>query len=929
MEFMALGPLQARAAGDRLPLGSPKQRAVLGLLLQRAPRPVPVDRLMDELWGESGVRDPLRSLQVYVSALRGVLSPHGVRLSGGSDAYRAEVSADALDVNRFESTAAEARSAAAREDHATTARLASVALGLWHGDAWQDLRFVPALSADAWRLEELRVETRVRLVDARLSLGEHRELVGEVEDLVRRHPLHEELRGLLMLALHRSGRQAEAVAAYTEARGLKVRETGLEPGSALRELHARIIADDPGLMVEDVTLRARRHLPAPLTRLVGREREVAELEDLVAGPEGRLVTVTGPGGIGKTRVALEVAHRAARHFPDGVWFVGLADLTDAALVPQAVAAALGLDADGDDFVGPLRRHLAVGSRLLLLDNFEHVEDAAGLLTELLAAGGGTTVLVTSRTRLQLYGEHVRPLPPLAGEEAVPLFIDRARRVTPGFAADEAEVARLCDALDRLPLALELVAARADTVSLADMLGQLDRRLDLAEEGPRDRAPRQRSLRRAVAWSVDLLPEPEAAAFGRLGVFVGPFDAAVAAEVTGATPEVLADLARASLLAEEDGRYRMLETVREYAVEVAGEHLVPTRDALARWCSSVAEAGVEGMRGPEVTAWLDRMHRDRGLIREGLAHLVARLPDDPEAGELLLQTAAALGMFLYRTSPGSEDAEWLARALELVPEADPLLRAKACYALAICRAEQGRVDEALAHGRAAYRLLGEVDAPAWAARALNTLAGLTRDLGRPEEAVAMMDEAIALRRRIGDPALPLTTALTNRAIAALDLDDLRTARACLDECERLAATDAAQLAVIGNVRADLALAQGDPDRAAQLLAGTVDVLRTHPSRYRLLECLESFAALAVQRGRAADAAALLAAADRALAEEGDMQVAADAAMRERRTGAAIAALPPDELAAARRLGAGLDLDQAVEWALRRDRDAAGQRRGTNR
>lgn len=914
--FLALGPLTAERCGRVVDLGSPKQRAVLGLLLHAAPSSVRVSRLVDEVWAERPARDPLRSIQVYVSALRRVLAPRSTLLVASDRGYRLDVPADACDVGRFEAAAARVTAAAERGDHDATVAEAAAALGLWRGEAWQDLRHLPTLEAAAARLEEQRLDVRARAAVARLALGQHRALIPELEELVARHPLREDLRGHLMLALHRSGRQADALATYTAGRDHKVSETGLEPAAGLQELQHRILVDDPALTVEDADLRLRRHLPAQVTRLLGRGREVAELVALLRNPDVRLVTLTGPGGVGKTRVGLQVAHELARDFADGVWFVGLADITDPRLVPQLIAEVLGVEATGDDFLGPLKQRLSTARTLLLLDNFEQVEEAAPGLSELLAAGDATRILVTSRTRLRVYGEQVRVLEPLDPGAAVPLFTERARSVEGRFDASATEViGRVCEALDRLPLALELVAARADEVSLVDMVAQLESRLDLAVAGPRDRSPRQRTLRNAIGWSVELLAPAEVQAFARLGVFVGGFDAQAAAGVAGVDEEQLAGLARASLVVPDGPRRRLLETVREYAVELAGEELEKTRDRHAEWFVDVAEAGAVGMRTGQRGAWMAKLQRERGNMRAALEHL-ARHVDVPSAAERLLRLAAAQGLFWYRTSPGSEDVAWLDRALAATPRASPQLRARALHALAICRGEQGRATEALQHASEAYRLLRDDADQAWAARSLNTLAGLTRDLGRPEEAAPMMEESIALRRRLADPSLPLTIALANRAMAALDVGDLERARACLAECEVTAAHDAVELALVHTGRADLALAEGRPGDAVELLASCLPVLQGAGQEYRLIECLDSLAALAVQRGRTSDAAVLVAAADRALAEDGALQVPADAALRERRVGAALASLDADVRAQAEREGAAMPLGEALDWAVER-------------
>lgn len=911
-----LGPLEVAVDGTAVDLGGPKQRAVLGVLVALSPAPVLVERIVEEVWGSDGPANPLRSLQVYVSSLRSALGPYGDRLLTEGRAYRLDLAGAEPDAVRFEQLVA---AALAEPDPAVALERVDAALALWRGEAWQDLD-VPVVVPRRVALEERRVVAAAARARALLALGRHREAVPWLEQLVLDHPLHEELRGHLMLALHRSGRQTEALAAYDAGRRAKADQTGLDPGQHLQQLHAAILSDDPALRVEDVELRARRHLPAQVTRLLGREPEIEELVTLLREASHRLLTITGPGGIGKTRVGLEVAHRLAADHPDGVWFVGLDALRDPRLVPRAVAHALGVDEVAGDVVGPLTEHLAGRRLLLLLDNFEQVEDAAPLVADLLAASPRLRVLVTSRVRLRLYGEHVRALDPLPAADAVRLFLERARGADHRFPdRPTAAIEELCEHLDRLPLAIELVAARAGDVEVDAMLAQLRDRsaLDLAADGPRDRTARQQTLRNAIGWSVDLLPPALADRFARLGVFAGGFDPDAAEAVAGATGSDLDALVRANLVeARPGGGFRLLETVREYAAERLGAGCEHARDLHAAWFHDVAAASVGGLRGDQHREWRDRLDRERANCRLALERLAATADRDDPPGVRLLRAAAALGLYWYRTGPGSEDTEWLPRALALAPAADPLLRGQAEYALAICRGEQGRADEAYAHSRRAYELLRESPDRSWAARALNTYAGITRDIGRAEEAAALMDESIALRRSLGDGALGLTIALANRAMTALDLGDVDRARECLEECLRTEGEDELEVALAQAGLADVELEAGLPDAAADRLRLALDVLIAHGQDYRLVECLETFAALAVRRGAAELAATLVAAADRALADEGAVMVPADAAFRERRTGAAIAALDPEVRAAAAARGAELDLAAAISLARER-------------
>jgi tetratricopeptide (TPR) repeat protein len=363
--------------------------------------------------------------------------------------------------------------------------------------------------------------------------------------------------------------------------------------------------------------------------------------------------------------------------------------------------------------------------------------------------------------------------------------------------------------------------------------------------------------------------------------------------------------------EQGGRHRMLETIREYALEVGARHLPQCQEAHARWFLAVAEAGVDGMRGESRAVWTARLERERGNMRAALQHLDA---GNAETAEPMLRLATSLGVFWYRTSPAIEDVDWIDRALARAPAAGPLLRGRALHALAICRGEQGWAEEALAHCRESYQLLRDTEDEGGKARALNSLGGLIRDLGRAEEAVPIMDESIALRRRLCDPSLPVTIALTNRSMAALDLGDLTTARRCLLECLELPDVDEVDLAQVRVGLADVAIEAGELTEATELLRLATSVLRRSDQRYRLVESLETFAALAVRRDMLREAAVLVAAADQILAEDGSVQVPADVRLRERRVGTALAGLPPDVRDEAAAAGRALSLDEALDLAV---------------
>ena len=457
----------------------------------------------------------MTKLHGYVSRLRRVLGAG--RLETRPPGYVLRVEPGELDLHRF-------RELIAQDRHRE-------ALALWRGPALADLAFEDFARSEIARLEELRLSALEGRFEHELAAGRHAELAGELAAAVRAHPLRERLAGQLMLALYRSGRQADALAAYRDARATLVDELGLEPSEELSALQRRILVHDPGL---DHTRTGRRaELPASLTSFVGRGRELEQIRALILRPGVRLLTLTGAGGTGKTRLALEVARAVAGEFADGARFAPLAAVAEPEVVPHAIAEALALQqSSGQSIEDALKAFLADRELLLVLDNLEHLLEATPLATELLAAAPRLKILATSRTHLNLYGETEYAVPPLsAREEAVALFADRAAAVRPGFAATDA-VGEICARVDGLPLAIELAAARIRTLTPAEILARLDHRLELLAGGPRDVPARQRTLRDTLLWSYDLLAPEEQRLFARLAVFAGGWTLAAADDVCG-------------------------------------------------------------------------------------------------------------------------------------------------------------------------------------------------------------------------------------------------------------------------------------------------------------------------------------------------------------------------------------------------------------
>ncbi len=565
MRFGVLGPVTAHDGDAEVPLGGPRQRAVLALLLREAGRPVPADRIVDAIWGEAAGGSHA-SLHTYVSNLRGALGAD--RLVRDPHGYRVMLRAgDELDTELFAAQVADAG-----PGRAAAVRAAGLgrALELWRGEPYEGLDEVEPLAAERARLTELRTAAELDRVEALLRAGGAP--VTEATALRDRNPLDEGAWSLLARALYRAGRQADALAALRQVTRSLSEELGLDPSPALVRLEEQILLHDPALEPEGAA--PALDVPAYLTSFVGRADELGSLEEALA--HARLVTIIGPGGAGKTRLAVEIARRRHDREPAAVRFADLARVTAASEVARALAAAVHAPGT-DDPAGALATALAGQQVLLVIDNAEHVADAvAEQVGALLARTDRTTVLVTSRIPLGVPGERLAPLGGLevGGDgvgDAERLFADRcAARGEPVPPAD-AEVREVCRRLDGIPLALELAAARVPVLSPVEILGLLDRRFALlVDQGqPRDV---HRSLEATVGWSYGLLDPRDRSAFAALGVFDGPFTARAAAAVVGAggapgAPAVLDRLVASSLVTAaraRPSRFRLLETLRAYA-----------------------------------------------------------------------------------------------------------------------------------------------------------------------------------------------------------------------------------------------------------------------------------------------------------------------------------------------------------------------------
>ncbi|MFJ2578604.1 ATP-binding protein [Kitasatospora aureofaciens] len=682
--------------GTPVPLGGARLRALLTALALRQGRPVPADLLVDEVWDTEPPQDSSAALQTLVGRLRRTIGRDEV----GSGPAGYWLTGPATDLAEFRRLADEGRHALDAGDHARAAERLRAALALWRGPALADL---PDRGGPAARLEAQRDEARRHRITADLGLGRAAELVAELAELCDRRPLDEPWQYLLVRALQESGRTAEALRHYERTRRALADELGVDPGRQLKSLYAELLAPSetaPAQAAERTPTppqppRAVGNLRGRLTSFVGRESDLAALREVLT--ISRLVTLTGPGGSGKTSLSIEAgrAELAAGHWPDGVWLAELAPLESPDAVPAAVVSALGLreivlhsssmvaeviEKRAEDPLRRLVEHCGHGRMLLVLDNCEHLIQAAADLAEvLLVECPGLTVLATSREPLGVPGETVLPVEPLPDPVALRLLAERAAAARPGFdpRSEPEACAEICRRLDGLPLAIELAAARLRVMTARQIADRLDGRFGLLTAGSRTLLPRQQTLRAVVDWSWDLLGKRERAVLRRLSVFAGGWrleDAeAICADDSEVPREEVADLLlslvdKSLLVADLGGaglpRYRMLETIHEYAVErlaESAEQAATEGRHLAHFRAVVATADLN-IHGPQQLHWLAVLESEQDNIRAALRRAVDRR-DEEQA------LVVALGMSWYWSLRGysMEARGWYDAVAALAPD----------------------------------------------------------------------------------------------------------------------------------------------------------------------------------------------------------------------------------------------------------------------
>lgn len=928
LEFRVLGPFDVLRDGRPVDLGAYRQRALLALLVLHANEVVSRERLIEELWGERSPGSAPNMVQVYVSRLRKALGP-GLLVTQ-SPGYVLRLGDAQLDVLTFADLVARARDAMAQGDASGARELLVTAIAMVRGEALADFGYESFAKSEVARLEEMRLEAIELRIDADLMLGHHARLVAELEQLIGQHPFRERLRGQLMLALYRSGRQAEALAAYRAAHSTLVEELGIEPEPALRTLEQAILNQDPGLdvaapapgpAVDSESPSPSGNLPQELTSLLGRELELERIGTLVH--RHRVVTVVGPGGVGKTRVAQRVAGELANTFPNGVWFVDLAAIGRGRDVAEAILSALGIsDRPGTPALDTVVLELRERQLLLVLDNCEHVlSSAAKVAARLMGECPGVALVATSREPLAIAGERVERLEPLATSTngsappaAVALFLERAEMHGASWEDPEKvldTIGELCVRLDGIPLAIELAAARTRAISPTELLANVDDRLRLLARPHHWSAPdRQQTLEATIAWSYELLGTRERATLRRLSVFHGRFSLAAAAAVCADIGseldilELVAALVDRSVLSiqrrADGGCYRLLESIAVFAEQRLREHHedAQARDRHAQFFQQLARGACAPKHDSEQAEWATRLDLEQDNLTAALTWCLDGNGDPAVGAEL----AANLGLHWAFRGRSNAARRWLERALELrdrVPRATlaavdlahghlayidsemEISVASATEAVALAReaGEEGLLAEALALLALAEQASGndahatatadelrvmqsQLSSPRPRVMALLGTAQVALAAGHPEQARADASSAREIARQSGDYLRAANSGFWLAYALALD-SKIPSARTAMSGSEQDAVHSGYQLVVVDSLSAQVAFAVADEDldTARRLLPTVVDMLREQRRWDDLGSCLRLAAGVEFKQGSPERAGVLIGASRR--------------------------------------------------------------------
>jgi predicted ATPase/DNA-binding SARP family transcriptional activator len=862
MDVRLLGHLEVEVSGERVQFEGVKQRRLFAVLALRAPEAVSADELVDAVWGAEPPTGAGQALQKQISRLRRRLGEGGSLVRHRPPGYALDLDPMSIDSRRFEDLLRRARVTLGGDDPERAAADLRTALSLWRGEALADYRFDEFAQREIARLEELRLEVIEERLAAELAAGGGEDLVGELQALVAEHPLRERLRGHLMVALYRAGRQAEALETMRAGRRLLVDELGIEPGPELRRLERMILAHDAALTADRPGAGLVGRLPAPANETIGRRRELTEIGQMLVYPDVRLVTLVGPGGVGKTRLALEAGRAVAARFPAGAVHVSLDGAEDAGVLVPEAASALGVVAATAAELGARLTAVTRGApALLVLDGFDRYLEDAGQVAQLLADVPNLTVLATSRASLRLRAEQVYRVQPLPARSAAALFVARARAVVGDRAIDDDQtvVDAICTRLDGLPLAIELAADRARFLPLPALLERLEHRLELLTGGPRDLPRRQRSLRATLEWSWEELEEPERQLLARLTVFEGGASLEAAATVCGDAPGVDLEalvsslLDRSSLLRIDSGvdaqpRFAMLDTVREFAAERAAHgELAALERRHARYFLDYCERAAERAARSDQRHWLDRLALERGNIRLAFERLL-----HAGAAEEALRLAIAFARALPWDAHAHEVRAWLTQLLDAASELPPERRASGMYWDGMLALSQGLFGRAESQLEAALAAAREAREPYVEAAVLTAL-GRRAVLVAAGDATALCDAAVAAARRVGD-AILVADALLTLAGACERTEAWERAGALAGEALELyrAAGDPYGAAWALAEQGWYAMVHGRLEESEQRLGEALELRRRHGDDRRLVEPLIDHAWLMLARGRGEEA-----------------------------------------------------------------------------
>ena len=904
IEILLLGPVELRIDGRDVALGGARQKVLLAVLALRAGQVISADALIEEIWAGEAPEGADTTLRSYVSRLRRSLDGSAA-IDRTDRGYILGVGPSAVDALEFERLVRAGREMLAQGSVRRARRSLADALGMWRGQPFGEVGGEGTLEIAANRLEELRLHGIESRIEADLELGRSAEVVDELEALVREHPFRERLWRHLMLALYQSGRQADALAAYHRARAALDEHLGIEPTEDLRALETAILRQEvPAAARQD----APQNLPIALTSFIGRSAELEAVSTLLQAH--RLVTLTGVGGVGKTRLALEVTRRAADAFFDGVWFVDLAPLGDPGLVASSLAAVLGLR-DGPEApdLEALAAQLGGRELLIVLDNCEHVRDAcADLATGLLARAPNLHILATSRVTLGVAGEVDYAVPPLTvpnrrddpgsvgAFDAVSLFLERARARRPSLVDDPATLAaaaRIVWDLDGLPLAIELAAARAKALTVADIAARLDDRFRFLVSWRRLSSARHRTLAEAMAWSFDLLDPEAQGLLADLSVFAGSFDLDAVAEASldgdrARALDIVQRLVDASLVileaeSHEGSRYRLLETVRQYGADrlAASRRRDAAMRAHAAYFAGVAEASPT--KGSEQARGMARLDLERDNLRVAIDHTI-------ELDDRVLQRRITAALWRYWQVRGdlAEGYARLSATLAKGEDAAPDQYPNAVLGAGMLAWAMGRYEEGKQHGMEMLRLAAESGSIRQAYvgnRLLGNIAFRERDF---ETSDAYSLRALDLARQDDDP-IEIMMAELNHAVLLMDWGRMEPAvdrlEQALEGARALGHAEGAALALLNLGEAAFLL--GRDDAARVRFDEARDAFAAIGFRAHVGHAMQGIAAVLARGGDAHRAAELLGRAGAVLAEVGaaredfnpGMVAGAEAAARE--------------------------------------------------